>query len=142
MLPIKPICKKALVRKDGTSVIFIQYCHSQEKRTLLNSGIAIPPNYWNQKRLRINADLPVLYGEADVLNEQLQESIRVTQDIVNYALKKKITDPLEFLKKTFRPGLDLSKLEEKTKEIEKPKVNLDCKVPQSSPTEVREKSLT
>ncbi|HEY8689525.1 MAG TPA: hypothetical protein VIM07_09855 [Chitinophagaceae bacterium] len=59
LLPIKLICKKRLMRRDGTSIIFIQYCHSLEKRTLLNSGIAIPPNYWNLKRLRINTDLPV-----------------------------------------------------------------------------------
>lgn len=113
------------MRKDGTSIIFIQYCHSQEKRTLLNSGIAIPPNYWNQKRLRINADLPSSYGQADGLNEQLQISIRVAQDIINYAQKAKISDPLDFLKKTFQPGFDLSKLEEKAKEVEKPKVNFD-----------------
>ncbi|MEP7371750.1 MAG: site-specific integrase [Chitinophagaceae bacterium] len=125
MLPIKPVCKKALMRQDGTSIIFIQYCHSQEKRTLLNSGIAIPPTYWNQKRLRINADLPTSYGKADILNEQLQESIRLAQDIVSYALKKKIADPLDFLKSTFHPGFDLSKLEEKAKEVEKPKINLD-----------------
>lgn len=124
MLPIKPVCKKALIRKDGTSIIFIQYCHSQEKRTLLNSSIAIPPNYWNQKRLRINADLPSSYGQAEVLNEQLQDCIRLAQDIVSYALKKKIAEPLEFLKKTFQPGFDLTVLEENEKEIEKPKINL------------------
>ena len=60
------------MRRDGTSIIFIQYCHSLEKRTLLNSGIAIPPNYWNLKRLRINTDLPVCYGNAEQLNEHLQ----------------------------------------------------------------------
>ena len=125
MLPIKPVCKKALMRKNGTSFIFIQYCHSQEKRTLLNSGIAIPPNYWNQKRLRINADLPSVYGQSDVMNQKLQDSLRVAEDIVSYALKKKIADPLEFLKKTFCPGFDLSNLEEKAKEIEKPQINID-----------------
>ena len=125
LLPIKPICKKALIRRDGTSIVFIQYCHSLEKRTLLNSGIAIPPNFWNLKRLRINADLPECYGNADSLNEQLQDSIRIAEDILNYALKKKIADPLTFLKNTFCPGFDLASLEEKAKEVEKPKVNLD-----------------
>jgi site-specific recombinase XerD len=125
LLPIKPICKKALIRRDGTSIVFIQYCHSLEKRTLLNSGIAIPPNFWNLKRLRINADLPECYGNADNLNEQLQDSIRIAEDILNYALKKKIADPLTFLKNTFCPGFDLASLEEKAKEVEKPKVNLD-----------------
>ena len=125
LLPIKPICKKTLVRKDGTSIIFIQYCHSLEKRTLLNSGIAIPSNFWNLKRLRINADLPESYGNADILNEQLQNCIRRAQDILNFALKKKIADPLKFLKANFCQDFNLDTLEEKAKEIEKPKINLE-----------------
>lgn len=88
-LPIKPICKKALKRKDGTSIIFIQYCHSLEKRTLLNSGIAIPPNYWNLKRLRINADLPECYGNPELLNEKLQNTVRIVEDILTFASKNK-----------------------------------------------------
>jgi len=125
LLPIKPICKKALVRRDGTSIIFIQYCHSPEKRTLLNTNIAIPPNYWNLKRLRISPDLPACFGNSDVLNERLQSSIRIAEDILNLANRKKITDPLSFLKNTFKPDLDLSLLEGKAKEAEQLKINLD-----------------
>lgn len=125
LLPIKPICKKALMRRDGTSIIFIQYCHSLEKRTLLNTGIAVPPNYWNLKRLRINPDLPARYGNADVLNDQLRSSIRIAEDILNLAARKKIADPLSFLKKTFKPNLDLSLLAGKAEEAEQPKINLD-----------------
>lgn len=125
LLPIKPVCKKALKRRDGTSIIFIQYCHTLEKRTLLNTGIAVPPNYWNLKRLRINPDLPTCYGNADVLNDQLRSSIRIAEDILNLAARKKITDPLSFLKNTFKPDLDLSLLEGKAEEAELPKINLD-----------------
>jgi hypothetical protein len=124
-LPVKPVCKKALIRRDGTSIIFIQYCHSLEKRTLLNTGIAIPPNFWNLKRLRINPDLPTSYGSVEVLNEQLKGSIRTAEDILAFAAKKKIEDPLLFLKNTFKPDLDLSTLEEKVKQTEGPKINLD-----------------
>ena len=124
-LPVKPVCKKALIRKDGTSIIFIQYCQSVEKRTLLNSGIAVPPNYWNLKRLRINADLPIHFGNAELLNEQLQKAIRIVEDILTFAAKKKISDPLAFLKKLFKPDFDLSSLKEKIKEAELPKVNLN-----------------
>lgn len=125
LLPIKPICKKRLMRRDGTCIIFIQYCHSVEKRTLLNSGIAIPPNYWNQKRLRITNDMPACYGNAELLNEQLQSTIRIAEDILMFAARKKIADPLSFLKKTFKPDLDLSLLEKKVRKAELPKVNLD-----------------
>jgi integrase len=125
LLPIKPVCKKALKRRDGTSIIFIQYCHTGEKRTLLNTGISIPPNYWNIKRHSINADLPSLFGEADLLNKQLQNMIRIAEDIVVYAVQKKINDPKAFLKKTFEPNFDLSRLAEKAKQVNSPKVNLD-----------------
>lgn len=116
MLPIKPVCKKEFVRRDGTSLIFIQYCHSINKRTLLNSGIAIPPAYWNRKRLRIDEGLPAVYGSADELNQKLQGAIRAAQDILNFALKEKMADPLTFLKITFRPDFDLTALTQKAKE--------------------------
>jgi len=45
MLTVKLICKKSKARKDGTSVVFIQYCFDSNRRTLLNTGIAIPSNY-------------------------------------------------------------------------------------------------
>jgi hypothetical protein len=64
------------------------------QRTLLNTGIAIPPNYWNLKRLRINPDLPACYGNAELLNDQLQGSIRIAEDILTFATKKNISDLL------------------------------------------------
>src|SRR3569833_1180308 len=42
LLPIKPICQRKDMRKDGTSLIFIQYCCNSDNRTLLNTEIAIP----------------------------------------------------------------------------------------------------
>jgi len=47
LLPLKPICEAKKARRDGTSIIYIQYCYSSEKRTNLNTEIAIPANYWN-----------------------------------------------------------------------------------------------
>jgi hypothetical protein len=102
LLPIKPVCKKTFTRRDGTSIIFFQYCYSQQKRTLLSSGIAIPPAYWNLKRLRINDNLPKNYGSAEMLNAKLQKAKRVAEDILSYALKMKIENSLAFLKKNFK----------------------------------------
>jgi hypothetical protein len=62
MLPIKPVCAKKDMRKDGTSIIFLQYCYSIDKRTLLNTGISIPPGLWNRKKLRIDGSLRENYG--------------------------------------------------------------------------------
>lgn len=110
LLPIKPICKKAEKRKDGTSIISIQYCYSLEKRTLLNSGIAIPPEYWNLKKLCVNSDLPESYGNVDTLNDQLLKGIHIAEDIVKFAKKKKGINILAFLKETFTPDFDVSTL--------------------------------
>ncbi len=46
-LPIKPIIDRR-PRRDGTSVITIQYCYSSDRRTLLFTGLAVPPRYWNK----------------------------------------------------------------------------------------------
>ena len=113
------------MRRDGTSIIFLQNYHTGEKRTLLNSGIAIPTNFCNLKRRRINADLPACYGNAEALNGQLQHSIRIAEDILAFAAKKKMADPLRFLKRTFKPGFALSHLEEKASEVELSKTNPD-----------------
>jgi hypothetical protein len=40
--PVKLILKKGAVRKDGTAVIFLQYCHNSEQRVLMNTAVAIP----------------------------------------------------------------------------------------------------
>ena len=53
LLPIKPICSPRKIRRDGTSQIFLQYCYSATNRTLLNTGINIPPDCWNNKLLCI-----------------------------------------------------------------------------------------
>lgn len=127
LLPIKPICKTDKIRRDGTSLIFIQYCFNSEKRTVVNSEIAIPPEYWNRRRLRISSDLPMQFGDAEELNEKLQKMIRIAQDIVSFAAKKKLPDPVTFLKNNFKPEFDISSLKEKQIEIvpSKLKVNLD-----------------
>ena len=91
MLPIQPICKTDKVRKDGISVIFIQYCLDSKRRTLLNTGMAVPPQYWHTKRGFISGGLPESYGVAEDLNEQLKLKLRRTEDI-SLGYKKGVTD--------------------------------------------------
>lgn len=100
--PIKLILKKGAARKDGTSIIFIQYCYSAEERTLLNTGIAIPANFWNRKTSRISNNLPVKFGDATILQNTLTERLRKAEDIVEYAIKKRDVCPLKFLKDNFQ----------------------------------------
>ncbi len=131
LLPLKPICERKNTRRDGTSLIYIQYCFSADKRTLLNTEISVPPGYWNKKKLCISNDLPSLHGDVQQLNDELKRMYRVAEDIVAFALKKKIEDPLNFVKKTYHPHFDVASLEKEeavTKLVEaisQKKVNKD-----------------
>lgn len=39
--PIKLIIKKGAVRKDGTAVIFLQYCYNSEQRILVSTDVIL-----------------------------------------------------------------------------------------------------
>lgn len=111
LFPIKAILDRR-PRRDGTCNISIQYCFSSERRTVLPTNLAIPARYWNRKRMSISSDLPSDIGNADQMNLQLLKMIRTTEDIVSFALKQQIKDPLIFLKQTFLPELDTATLSE------------------------------
>lgn len=131
LLPIKPICKTDKVRKDGTSVIYIQYCLDSNKRTLLNTGLAVPPKFWHTKRLFIATGLPESFGIVEELNEQLKLKLRRTEDIVSLAYKKRVNDPIGFLNEFFSLDLNLPQIEcllierESKSALQNPKLNLD-----------------
>lgn len=99
--PIKLITKKGTVRKDGTSLIFVQYCHSADKRILLSTGVAIPPNFWNKKTGRISESLPEEFGDAQQLQIILIQHLRKAEDMLEYALAKRKVCPMQFLKTNF-----------------------------------------
>lgn len=103
LLPIKPICNKKKVRRDGTSIIFIQYCFSSTNRTLLNTEIAIPPQYWDARKLCITKDLPESYGNSEHLNNELTRLTRVIEDLIAKAKQGKVKDIGAFIKRSFNP---------------------------------------
>ena len=107
LLPLKPICEAKKARRDGTSIIYIQYCYSSEKRTNLNTEIAIPPGYWNNQRLFVKPTLPINYGNATDLNERLKKMLRLAEDLIELAEMKKIADKGQFMKAVFKPDLDI-----------------------------------
>jgi integrase len=97
--------------------ILIQYCYSSDKRTVLPTGLSIPPHFWSKRLRRISPDLPPTFGQADILNLQLQKLVRSAEDLVTFALEQKIEDPIVFLKKAWRPELDPISLASRAKEI-------------------------
>ncbi len=110
LLPISLICNPKRVRRDGTSLVFIQYCFSESNKTLLNTGIAIPPNYWSKKLRRIADKLPEEFGKTDVLNTELKRQLRLAEDIVSFALSQQVVNPVRFIKEIYTPSFDLAKL--------------------------------
>ena len=99
--PVKLIVKKGSVRKEGTALIFLQYCHNAEQRILLSTDIGIPPQYWNKKTNRIADLLPVQFGDAAKLQTELTAKLRKTEDMITHARKQKHTCPMKFLKENF-----------------------------------------
>lgn len=111
LLPLKLICERKFIRRNGTSLIYIQYCFSAEKRTLLNTEIAIPPAYWNKKRLCISSNLPESFGKVQYLNDELNRMYRLAEDLISFAAKNVIADKGNFVKKTFTPHFNIGSLE-------------------------------
>jgi integrase len=111
LFPLKPICERKNIRRDGTSLIYVQYCYCAENRTLLNTEISIPPTFWNKRQLCISNNLPASYGDAYQLNVELKRIYRLIEDIVDFALKNKIDSPGVFVKKIFNPHFNIASLE-------------------------------
>ena len=93
LLPLKSICPASKVRSCGTSLVFLQYCKSESEKTLLNSGIAVPPKLWNKKTGRIQ-DMPKEYGDAKSLNEEVYRLYSIAEKMIQFALTDKIPDPI------------------------------------------------
>ncbi|HTQ65894.1 MAG TPA: Arm DNA-binding domain-containing protein [Puia sp.] len=100
-LLIKPICLVNKIKKDGTSVIFFQYCYNTTKRILLNTGISIPINIWNKKSRRVSEKLPAEFGDYEILNDELNRQKRILEDLFTPAVEKEITNKGAFVKQTF-----------------------------------------
>jgi integrase len=109
--PIKLIIKKCKVRKDGTSMIFLQYCYSAQRRVLIATGTSIPECYWNKRTSCISQRLPSEYGNVDAMETALREKLRRAESIIDYAVRKTHTCPMRFLNRNF-PLADSLKLEQ------------------------------
>ncbi len=110
LLPIKPICDAKKARRDGTSIVFIQYCYSSQNRTLIDTGIAIPPKYWIAKTQTVAGTLPIEYGVAETLNEQLCAAFRRVEDLIRLAEKEQVESKGMFVKRAFEADVAVSQL--------------------------------
>ncbi len=108
VLPIKPICRQNKLRRDGTSLVFLQYCYNATQRTLLNTGLAVPIEYWDKKQRCVSQKLPARFGDHQQLNEELRRHLRIAEDLVTHAVKNKLLDKGAFVKNSFSPTLDIT----------------------------------
>lgn len=106
--PLKLLCDKRFIRKDGATFIYIQYCFSPHMRTLLNTKIAIPPQFWNQKKECVSDKLPEKFGIAENLQSELKRMVKVVEDIIVCGNEKQVLDIGSFVKTTFTPDLKIS----------------------------------
>lgn len=108
--PIKPICEAKDKRSDGTSVIYLQYCYASGKRTNLNTGLSIPPRFWNKKQQVVNLNLPGQYGFAGFINDEITRQLRLAEDLIRWGNQHSKTSLGDFMKKTYRPDLNIHTL--------------------------------
>jgi hypothetical protein len=93
---------------------------------LPNTGIAIPPNFWNTKKLCITDDLPKEYGRAEELNDSLLRMMRHTEDVISIANKRKLSDPRRFVKEKFNAAHNTINFQkENDPHMKNPRINLD-----------------
>lgn len=109
LFPIRLICSSQKMRGNGTSLVFIQYCFSSGKKTLLNTEISIPPGCWNKKLQRVSENLPIEYGNPSMLNKELHRLLRLAEDIINYGLEHG-KNSVKFVKEVFKPDFELTNL--------------------------------
>jgi len=83
----------------------------------LFTGLAVPPRYWDTRSTKISSGLPPAFGDAVIMNMQLQKMIRIAEDTISYALQQEMQDPVAFLRQVFHPEFDPATLSEKAKQM-------------------------
>ena len=105
LYPIKPGC--FCPRADGISNIHIPYCYTSKQRTLLDTEIQIPVSCWDNMELKIAKSLPPEFGNAKELNTRLTSLLTLIEDIIKYAERRDVQDKGKFVKRYFKPDLDI-----------------------------------
>lgn len=111
-LPLKVIVSKK-PRKNGTNVIYIQYCYSPTNRVLLRTGIAVPHEYWNQKRQVVSKNLPEEFGNYELLNTELSRMHKAIETIIVHGESIKHSNLGQYVKGIFTPEFHPNSLAEK-----------------------------
>src|SRR6185312_5398610 len=109
-IPIKPLCEEKRVREDGTAVLYFQWFHDGVHRIFLNTAIAIPPKFWNKKTEAVMDTLPTSFGSPTKLNEEIDRQLTLAKDLIKLAKSQKVQKVGAYVKRNYRPDLDLEAL--------------------------------
>jgi len=107
-IPIKPLCEQKRLRSDGTSLIYFQFFHDGEHRTFLNTELAIPPQYWDKRKLCVKENLPEEYGNHGKLNDEIDRQFRLACDLIKLAKRQGIAELGAYVKEKYSPNLKLN----------------------------------
>ena len=109
-IPLKPLCEQKRLRADGTSNIYFQWFHDGNHRIFLNTGIGIPPQYWNKRQECVIDTLPPEFGKPDVINEEIDRQITLVKNLIKLAKDQKVIKLGSYVKRSYRPDLNLDAL--------------------------------
>lgn len=110
MRPLKAICRSKKPRADGTALIYFPFYHDGEHKVLLDTGIAIPPAYWDNRQRCPKSSLPPEYGNAQRLSDEIDRLEVLARDLIKLARKQGVAPLGQYIKEKFRPDLDLDAL--------------------------------
>jgi hypothetical protein len=92
---------------------------------MLDTQILIPVSCWDKTKLVITSDLPPKFGNAKKINEALDAQLNLVADIIKYAEKRNIPDKGKFVRKYYKPDLDIYSLDVLVKKDEQERVVLE-----------------
>ncbi len=64
----------------------------------MNTKIAIPPQFWNQKKGCTSEKLPEVFGNVKEISDELRRMLRMVEDIISYGIKRNVTDMGDYAK--------------------------------------------
>jgi integrase len=98
MKSIKTVIRKKVVKADGTATILLQYSYDRTKRTLLNTGKAVEPAFWDAAKGKVKRSHP----QHEKINEYIGTLKNRLESIIDDA-RLLMQDPtIPFVKEKFQ----------------------------------------
>ncbi|MER0441562.1 phage integrase SAM-like domain-containing protein [Emticicia sp. W12TSBA100-4] len=97
MATVKLIINKKHLKKDGTTPIYLQYCYTSDKRTLIHTSIFISPSEWNFEKTEVRRSAENYVKLNDILKLYKAQ----TEQIIRLANEKGIKPTPQYVRMEF-----------------------------------------